>query len=60
MQKIKFLRNIITVCTTAKEKGLLEGLEIFCCRNMLTENIEVRGRLVGWGRWQGSPGIGQG
>ncbi|XP_032063089.1 uncharacterized protein LOC116501603 [Aythya fuligula] len=41
VQKIKFLRNIVTVCTTAKEKGLLEGLDIFCFRNMLAENIQV-------------------
>ncbi|XP_066843618.1 uncharacterized protein [Anser cygnoides] len=41
VQKMKFLRNIITVCTTAQEKGLLEGLDIFCSRNKLAENIQA-------------------
>ena len=57
---MKFLRNIVTVCTTAQEKGLLEGLDIFCRGNKLAENVQVRGRLVGWGWAQGSLGIGQG
>ncbi|XP_066843548.1 uncharacterized protein [Anser cygnoides] len=41
VQKMKFLRNIVTVCTTAQEKGLLEGLDIFCSRNKLAQNIQV-------------------
>ncbi|XP_040399770.1 uncharacterized protein LOC121063416 [Cygnus olor] len=41
VQKMKFLRNIITVCTTAQEKGLLEGLDIFCRGNKLAENIQA-------------------
>ncbi|XP_068521832.1 uncharacterized protein [Anas acuta] len=60
VQKIMFLRNIVTVFTTAQEKGLLEGLDTFCRENKLTANIQVRGRLAGWGRWRGSLGIGQG
>lgn len=60
VQKMKFLRNIVTVFTTAQEKGLLEGLDTFCRENKLTANIQVRGRLAGWGRWRGSLGIGQG
>ncbi|XP_066843610.1 uncharacterized protein [Anser cygnoides] len=41
VQKMKFLSNVITVCTTAQQKGLLEGLDIFCSRNKLAENIQV-------------------
>nr|XP_047912267.1 uncharacterized protein LOC125181519 isoform X2 [Anser cygnoides] len=41
VQKMKFLRNIVTVCTTAQQKGLLEGLDIFCSRNKLAQNIQV-------------------
>ncbi|XP_040399776.1 uncharacterized protein LOC121063421 isoform X2 [Cygnus olor] len=41
VQKMKFLRNIVTVCTTAQEKGLLEGLDIFCRGNKLAENVQV-------------------
>ena len=48
--KMRFLRNICTVCTTAKDKGLSEGLDIFCRRNKLAQAIMVRGRAAGWGR----------
>eukprot|EP00075_Anas_platyrhynchos_P022467 XP_027311720.1 uncharacterized protein LOC106019860 isoform X2 [Anas platyrhynchos] len=41
VQKMKFLRNIVTVFTTAQQKGLLEGLDTFCFRNLLTANIQV-------------------
>ncbi|XP_068521838.1 uncharacterized protein [Anas acuta] len=38
---MKFLRNIVTVFTTAQEKGLLEGLDTFCRENKLTANIQA-------------------
>nr|XP_038027892.1 uncharacterized protein LOC113841892 isoform X1 [Anas platyrhynchos] len=41
VQKMKLLRNIVTVFTTAQEKGLLEGLDTFCRENKLTANIQV-------------------
>ncbi|XP_068521829.1 uncharacterized protein [Anas acuta] len=41
VQKIMFLRNIVTVFTTAQEKGLLEGLDTFCRENKLAANIQV-------------------
>ncbi|XP_021239273.1 uncharacterized protein LOC110391645 isoform X2 [Numida meleagris] len=41
VQKMQFLNCIITLCSTARNKGLTEGLDVFCFINDLPENIEV-------------------
>ncbi|XP_021237043.1 maestro heat-like repeat family member 5 [Numida meleagris] len=41
VQKMQFLNCIITLCSTARNKGLTEGLDVFCHRNKLAENVEV-------------------
>ncbi|XP_021261184.1 maestro heat-like repeat-containing protein family member 7 isoform X1 [Numida meleagris] len=38
-QKMKFLRSICTVCNTAAERNMVQGLSVFCCCNELAKNI---------------------
>ena len=49
-QKMMFLNNICLLFKSARVTGLLEGLDIFCHRFRLAENIEVRGHPAAPGK----------
>lgn len=55
-QKIQFLETICTLSKAARHKGLSRGLNAFCHKFELAENIKVRGHPVGLGRAARSPG----
>ena len=58
-QKMQFLETICTLCKAARQsKGLSRGLNAFCHKFELAENIKVRGHLAGLGRAARSPGTG--
>ncbi|KAM6100881.1 LOW QUALITY PROTEIN: ATPase family AAA domain-containing protein 2-like, partial [Pterocles gutturalis] len=40
-QKMEFLHSICTLCDTARRRGLSQGLDIFCHRYDLAENIKL-------------------
>lgn len=52
--KMKFLRSIISMCRTARNRGLWSGLDAFCLKYQLAEHIKVMGHpLVALGGVQG-------
>ena len=53
-EKTRFLECICTLCRTARHKGLLQGLDVFCHRFELTKSIKVRRHP---GRGQGPPSL---
>ncbi|KAM6184404.1 maestro heat-like repeat-containing protein family member 7 [Sarcoramphus papa] len=40
-QKMRFLQSIRTLCRAARHKGLSQGLDVFCPRDELAENIRA-------------------
>ena len=57
-QKMRFLQSIRTLCRAARHKGLSQGLDVFCPRDELAENIRVRGHPAGLGKGARPPGTG--
>ena len=57
-QRIRFLEIICTLCKAARRQGLSQGLNAFCHRFELAENIKVRGHPAGLGRGARSLGTG--
>lgn len=57
-QKVCFLQSIHRLCRSARHKGLLQGLGLFCHSQKLADHIRVRGQPEGLGKGERPPGTG--
>ena len=57
-QEMEFLRSVCTLCRTAKQYDILQGLDVFCHSYELAENIKVRAHPAALGKGASLPGAG--